>query len=309
MEAVVALVAAVLVLAIALYAVTGGADFGGGVWDALATGPRAAEQRRAIERAIGPIWEANHVWLILALVVLWVGFPEGYAVVLTALHLPLSLMLLCIVLRGAAFVFRHYDGDGSYRTWSRLFAVGSIGAPVMLGIVLGALTVGFRPGPDLLAAWWAPFPLAVGAVALLLCAWLAAVYLRAVTTGALQADFAARARGAAAVAALGLLAAPWLGPEHVRALWLSGVPVLFGLVGGSVLPPRPARLVAAATVLGVVVGWAVLQLPWLVHGELELALVAAPEASLRAMLGVLGVALALVVPAMVWLYRVFEPPR
>src|ERR1044071_8804329 len=95
--------AGLMFLSLVLYAILGGADYGGGVWDLLASGPRAQEQRRLIATAIGPVWEANHVWLIFVIVLLFTAFPPAFAVLSTALHIPLTLMVLGIVLRGAAF--------------------------------------------------------------------------------------------------------------------------------------------------------------------------------------------------------------
>ncbi len=103
------IVAGFMLAALIFYAVTGGADYGGGMWDLLATGPRADAQRKAIEKAIGPIWEADHVWLILVIVILFTAFPRGFAALTTALHIPMTLMLIGIVLRGSAFIFRKYD--------------------------------------------------------------------------------------------------------------------------------------------------------------------------------------------------------
>ena len=100
---------AVILVALVLYALSGGADYGGGMWDLLASGPRARAQREAIEHAIGPIWEANHVWLILVVVVLFTAFPPAFAVIMTALHIPITAALVGIVLRGSAFAFRKYD--------------------------------------------------------------------------------------------------------------------------------------------------------------------------------------------------------
>src|SRR4028119_1031080 len=99
-------VAVVGLAALVAYALLGGADFGGGVWDLLASGPRAAEQRRAISRAMGPVWEANHVWLIFLVVLLFACFPRAYAVLSVALFIPFHLALVGIVLRGAALGFR-----------------------------------------------------------------------------------------------------------------------------------------------------------------------------------------------------------
>ena len=101
--------AGAIMVALTLYSLGAGADFGGGVWDLLSTGPRAREQRDLIAHTIGPIWEANHVWLILVVVLLFVCFPTAWAVISTGLHVPLSIMLLGIVLRGSSFTFRSYD--------------------------------------------------------------------------------------------------------------------------------------------------------------------------------------------------------
>src|SRR6185369_1429317 len=103
------LIAVTTLVSLILYALLGGADFGGGLWDLLASGPRAAAQRELVERAIAPVWEANHVWLVLLVVLLFSAFPTAYAAVSVALHVPLALMLVGIVLRGSAFTFRHYD--------------------------------------------------------------------------------------------------------------------------------------------------------------------------------------------------------
>jgi cytochrome bd ubiquinol oxidase subunit II len=109
------LLAVVILAALVVYALTGGADYGGGMWDLLARGSRAAQQRDVIEHAIAPIWEANHVWLILVVVVLFTGFPSAFAAMMIALHVPVTLVLLGIVLRGSAFAFRKYDPAGESR--------------------------------------------------------------------------------------------------------------------------------------------------------------------------------------------------
>src|SRR6185436_5424124 len=160
------LLAGVLMVSLNIYALGAGADFGGGVWDLLASGPRQRAQRNAIAHAIGPIWEANHVWLILVIVVLFVAFPVAFAALATALHIPLSVMLIGIVLRGSAFAFRTYGGDddATQRRWGRIFAMASVVTPVMLGVCAGAVASGairVRDGrvvTDFVSAWLAPFP-------------------------------------------------------------------------------------------------------------------------------------------------------
>src|SRR5260370_2016233 len=101
-------VAIFILSSLIVYALMGGADFGGGIWNLLAFGPRAKRQREAIAEAIAPIWEANHVWLILVIVLLFTGFPRGFTTMMTALNIPMTVMLLGIVLRGSAVAFRKY---------------------------------------------------------------------------------------------------------------------------------------------------------------------------------------------------------
>ena len=177
--------AAVIGTALCLYFLLGGADFGGGVWDLLATGPRAAAQRRAVEDAIGPVWEVNHVWLILVVVVLFTGFPAAFAAISVAMHVPLTLFLIGVVLRGSAFAFRgvHAAGRAAERRLGLVFSIASLVAPVLLGMVVGALVSGRIRVEDAIvtsgffAPWLAPFPVATGLFALALCAYLAATYL------------------------------------------------------------------------------------------------------------------------------------
>ncbi len=173
-----------ILLSLIAYCLSGGADFGGGVWDLLARGPRAGRQRRLIAHAIGPIWEANHIWLILAIVVLFTAFPAAFARICIALHVPLLLMLLGIVARGAAFSFRAYGRPGGEEIeggLGRLFAAASLATPLLLGIVVGAIAAGKVRMPasaaGFLTLWIAPLPIAVGLFALGLFAFLAAVYL------------------------------------------------------------------------------------------------------------------------------------
>ena len=136
--------ALVMLAALVAYALLGCADFGGGVWDLLSSGPRAADQRRHIAQAIGPVWEANHVWLIFLIVVLFTCFPAAYAAASVALFWPFHLILVGIVLRGASFVFRAYGSSAAaaQRTWSRIFGIASAITPLLLGACLGAISNG-----------------------------------------------------------------------------------------------------------------------------------------------------------------------
>src|SRR5438132_10128906 len=176
------IVAIFILASLIIYALMGGADFGGGMWNLLAFGPRAKRQREAIADAIAPIWEANHVWLILVIVLLFTGFPAGFATMMTALNIPMTVMLLGIVLRGSAFVFRKYDVEKE-RRWSSVFGIASFLTPFFQGVILGALTTGQihveqgRVLTGFMAGWLTPFALSCGVFALGLFAFLAATYL------------------------------------------------------------------------------------------------------------------------------------
>lgn len=317
------LAALVIVVALNLYAVSGGADYGGGVWDLLARGTRAERQRSLIAHAIGPIWEANHVWLILAIVVLFTGFPPAYARITTILHIPLLLMLLGIVARGAAFSFRAY-GDPRrelQRPWGGIFAVSSLLTPLLLGVVLGAIASGrVSATAGFVAPWWGPFPLAVGLYALVMFAFLAAVYLTVEAKDEdLREDFRRRALFSelvlGIVAAAVLLAAGRYAPEILddltRTPWswpLHAVTAASALTVLFTLWKRRYALARAAAVLQVsliIWGWAFSQYPYLVRPDLTIAAAAAPEITLRLLLGALAAGSVLLVPAFFYLFRIF----
>ncbi|HEX9709885.1 MAG TPA: cytochrome d ubiquinol oxidase subunit II [Candidatus Thermoplasmatota archaeon] len=319
----------VLLLSLLLYALLAGADFGGGVWDLLARGDRAAAQRDAVARAIGPIWEANHVWMIVALVVLFSAFPAAFALVMTALHVPVTLMLVGIVLRGISFVFRKYDpegaGEGEPSRWGRVFAISSVITPVMLGVVLGtvstpALGTGALPYTGgFVTPWLRPFPWTVGLLALALFSFLAAVYLTVeAKEGPLAEDFRRRALASGVAVALTGTAAWALAGADAPELgllqrgWgaaLTALGALLLLATGVALVRRrylAARVLAAGTTAAILLGWGASQAPWLVVGALTLREAAAPEATLRLLVVVLAAGSVVLVPALVYLYRTFK---
>ncbi|MRI91629.1 cytochrome d ubiquinol oxidase subunit II [Aggregicoccus sp. 17bor-14] len=317
-----------MLTAFVLYALLGGADFGGGVWDLLASGPRKEAQRALIARAIGPVWEVNHVWLIAGVVLLFSAFPRAFAALSVALHVPLTLLLIGIVLRGSAFTFRAYDarGDAVQRRWGRMFSTASVIAPALLGMCVGAVASGgirLREGivvSGFFAAWTSPFALATGALALALFAFLAAVYLSAeAEEPALAEDFRRRALASGAalfVAAFAVLllartGAPrlWAGLVHAPfALALHAATAVAALAAFGLLLRRrfhAARAAAAAQGALIVVGWAASQHPYLVEGALTLQEAAAGEATQRALLWVLLAAVLVTLPCLLLLYRVF----
>ena len=234
------------------YALLGGADFGGGIWDLLASGPRRREQRALVERAIGPVWEANHVWLILVVVVLFTAFPAAFAALSTTLFAPLLLLLAGIVLRGASFTFRAYDdrGDEVEARWGLIFSASSVLSPLVLGLLVGAIASGrLRVTPEGVPASPAvaavtPFTVATGLFACGLFAFLAATYLAVEAEGQLQEDF--RGRALLAGVAVAILAAV------TAALSFRGAPLVFrGLTARAFsLPLHLATGAAALLALG-----------------------------------------------------------
>ena len=202
--------AAVLWFGVTLYAVFGGADFGAGFWTLLAGGGERGRRPRAlIDWAIGPVWEANHVWLIFVLVVLWTAFSEAFASIMSTLFIPLSLAALGIVLRGAGFAFHRVAGTGSgRRSPAAAFALSSVITPFFMGTVAGAIASGRVPvgnaKGDPVTSWLNPVSLLIGVLFVATGAYLAAVFLvsdaRRFGDPDLERYFAARALAAAAVA-------------------------------------------------------------------------------------------------------------
>ena len=322
---------AVILAALVVYALSGGADYGGGMWDLLASGPRARRQRAAIEHAIGPIWEANHVWLILVIVVLFTAFPPAFAAIMTALHLPMTAVLIGIVLRGSAFVFRKYDAqdDAVHRRWSTLFGAASFFTPFILGLCLGALASGHirvidgRLSSGFFAGWTGPFAVACGVFALGLFAFLAATYLTMDTEGEpdLQEDFRKRALAAglllAPTAALTFFLARDGAPQIFASLTRWWAPLLVGLTSVCAIGAltalwsrrfRWARAAAVAQVTCILLGWGLAQYPHLVVPDLTLTNTATVRSTLRALQSALAVGAAVLLPAFAYLFYVFKQP-
>ena len=324
------LVAGVIFVALNAYAVLGGADFGGGVWDLLALGPRKARQRELIAEAIGPVWEANHVWLILAIVLLFTCFPPAFARLGTRLHIPLSLVLIGIVLRGSAFTFWRYGADEEQRNWGMVFAIASLMTPLLLGTTAGAIASGavgdggWGSGDfygTYVAPWLNPFALSVGMFALITFAFLAAVYLTLEARDReVREDFRRRALASGvalflgAVVALllslngaprvrdGLIFAAWAAPLHL----LTAAAAITALVALWARRWRVARVAAAAQVSLILWGWALSQYPYILPPDLSITNAAAPAATLRLVLAALVAGAVLLLPSLYYLFRIFK---
>lgn len=317
-------------IGLTLYVLLAGADFGGGVWDLFASGERAEHQRALISAAIGPVWEANHVWLIFVLTGLLSAFPAVFADLSVALYLPFSLALVGIVLRGSAFAFRsHGEPDSAWqRSWTRVFGIASLVTPFVLGAAAGSIASGririvdgeVRAG--LLSSWTSPLSLFAGLFALAICAYLAATYLtvEAVQRGedALERDFRGRALVAGAIA--GVLAAVGLVLVHSEApvLWegmrdaglllaaLSAVAGIGSLVAVWSRRYRLARAGAVAAVASVLFGWGVAQWPYLIVPDVTVTAAAAPDATLRVVVVGFAIGGAVLAPSLYLLFRLFK---
>jgi cytochrome d ubiquinol oxidase subunit II len=317
-------VGGILLAGITLYAVLGGADFGGGLWDLLAGGAaRGRTPRALIDESITPVWEANHVWLIFDLVIFWTAFPIAFTAVMNALVLPLWLAVAGIVLRGAGFAFRKEIAQlAGQRVTGAAFAFSSLVTPFFMGTVIGAIATGSVPANashGIVSAWTSPTALLAGLLFVAACGYLAAVYLvgEAVRRGdrRMQAYVTHRAQAAAVVAgavSLGALAElhganPMLyGRLTGRALPLV---ILAGVCGLAVLVlltagrPRGVRVIAALGVAAVVWGWGVAQYPVLLPGTaVTLTNAGAPRDTYTALVVLFIVAVALLGPSFGLLY-------
>jgi cytochrome d ubiquinol oxidase subunit II len=321
-------VAAVLWVGVTLYAVFGGADFGAGFWSLLARrGERDARARSLIDWAIGPVWEANHVWLIFVLVVLWTAFSVAFEAIFSTLFVPLSLAALGIVLRGGGFAFHKVARKaGGRRLAAELFGVASLLTPFFMGTVVGAIASGRVPvgnaAGDAVTSWLNGVSLLTGALFLTTSAYLAAVFLISDARRAGDADlegyFNRRALGTAVVA--GVVAVADLIAIHGDARYLydrltaealplvilsaaCGIGVLALLVRGQ---RRGTRALSIGAVVTVVWGWGVAQFPFLLPETLTIADGAGADSTLTEVLIVFGVAVVLVLPALGLLYALTQ---
>ena len=321
-------VAVVLWVGVTFYTVFGGADFGAGFWSLTAgRGERARRARELIDWAIGPVWEANHVWLIFVLVVLWTGFSEAFSSIFSTLFIPLSLAAFGIVLRGSGFAFQRTARTQRARDVAeRLFGLSSLVTPFFMGTVVGAIASGRVPvgnaQGDAVTSWLNGVSILIGVLFVATCAYVAAVFLVSDARRAHAADleryFRTRALGAAVVAgALAVAGILVLKGEaqyvHDR-LTHEGLPlvILSGVCGLAALvllvrgASRGARPLAVGAVVAVVWGWGVAQYPYLLPEQLKIDQAAAPDATLTGVLIVFGVALLLVIPSLALLFSLAQ---
>ncbi|MFC4032046.1 cytochrome d ubiquinol oxidase subunit II [Streptomyces polygonati] len=316
-------VAALMFVGVVAYALFAGADFGAGFWDLTAGGARRGRSvRHLIDVSVGPVWEANHTWLIYCLVMLWSGFPRAFAAITTTLYIPLGLAVLGIVLRGSGFAFRKAAlRTAEQRLYGVAFAVSSVLTPYCFGSVAGAVASGRVPSGghgDAVGSWINPTSALGGVLAVVVCAYLSAVFLtvdaRHQGSGVLEAGFRARTLLAGAVTGVVCLAGVFVihsdSPRLFhqlshRGLGLVIVSALCGIAGlylMAVRRPFAERSLAAVAVAAVVTGWGVAQYPFLLGTHLRISAAASPGPTLWVLIAVAGVAGLLIAPSLAALY-------
>ncbi|MEU2167829.1 cytochrome d ubiquinol oxidase subunit II [Micromonospora chersina] len=322
--------AGVLFIGVTAYAVLGGADYGAGFWDLTAGGARRGRHsRHLIDQTLAPVWEANHVWLIFCLVMLWTGFPSAFAAIMTTLYIPLGLAALGIVVRGSGFAFRKVVVRTDHqRATGAAFATSSVITPFFLGTVAGGIASGRVPADgrgDPVTSWINPTSLLGGLLAVGVCAFVAAVFLTAEARTRADARLEGwfRRRAQASAVATGAVALAGIAILHADAgrlfdgLTGRGLPLVLlsaacGLASVFLLhraPPRLLQALAVGAAGTVVIGWGVAQYPYLLGTHLRIGEAAAPDATLASLTLVAAAALLLVVPAMALLFVLHQRGR
>jgi cytochrome bd ubiquinol oxidase subunit II len=317
-------VAVLLLAAVVAYSIFGGADFGAGFWDLVAGGAARGERpREVIDHSIGPVWEANHVWLIFCFVVLWTGFSEAYASITLTLFVPLTLAAFGVVLRGSSFAFRKtVFRTRDRRNFGAAFALSSVLVPYCFGAVAGAIASGRVPAGgragDPWTSWVNPTSVLGGVLAVVVAGYLAAVYLvwdaRRLGDRTMVEYFRRRAVGAAVVAGAAALVGIFVLRSDARYLFdelttralplvlasaLCGIASLVLLVRNA---EHGARLLAIGAVASIVIGWGVAQWPYILPESLKVADAAAPSGTLGALLAAAIGAALIVLPGFILLY-------
>jgi cytochrome d ubiquinol oxidase subunit II len=320
-------VAMAMFLGVVVYALFAGADFGSGFYDLTAGfGQEGNEVRTLVDTSIGPVWEANHVWLVYILVMWWTGFPATFAAATTTLFIPLSLALAGIVLRGASFAFRKYaETFAQARLFGAIFAASSVITPFFLGAAAGAIASGRVPAGgygDLVGSWINPTSVVGGCLAVATCIFLAGVFLTSDADRAGKAELAERLRvrtlsvGVAAglIVFAGLYPVARDAPTLSHGLRTAASPLLViaaaaGLTTLAMLYRRRfsvARIPAVVAVAAVITGWGVGQYPWLLVDQVTIDDGAGAESTLIGLLVVVGLAGVIVLPALTYLFRLTQ---
>jgi cytochrome bd ubiquinol oxidase subunit II len=326
------ILAGIMLAALVIYSLLGGADYGAGFWDLMCSGLRQQGQRDLISRAIQPVWETNHIWLILVVVLMFSGFPAAFSAICVGLAVPIFLILLGIVLRGSSFVFRAYLA-GSLRTqlyWGKVFSISSSMTPLFLGVVIGAissenvLVKGGISENGFLETWFHPFPLIVGVLSLSLFAYLSACYLTIETDDvALQNDFRNRALFSGFVSLMAAFATYVIAGNVAHGIrdGLSRAPDVWLIeVGGAIAAIvafqalwtrryQRARIAAAAQVALFIFGWGIAQYPYLVRPDLTIDNSASPTNILWSLDIAVAIGAVILFPSLALLLLIFKGTR
>ena len=321
----------IMLTALTLYAVLGGADFGAGVWEFTTALQATDRERQHIYKAIGPVWEANHVWLIFVLVILMNGFPPAFAALGRALWLPLLLALCGIVFRGSAYIFRSYGQGprGELAVWEAIFAIASTATPLFLGSAAGSIASGKLTIPDegtsaagFVVGWISPMTVFTGFYSVGMCAYLAAVFLtreaqhvrddhlttiwrqRSLSTGLWM--------GLLSVGGLVMVAieAPSLAEGFMTQGWPLVVVSLICGIGSLVeiwrLNCTRAVIASSGAVTAVIWGWGISQYPTIIPPGITVSQARAPDNVLWMMLAVISLGAIFLLPALGYLFVLFK---
>lgn len=324
------IICGILLVTITLYAILGGADFGAGVWEFNTALKASEKEREQLYRAIGPVWEANHVWLIFALVMMFSAFPIAFAAISRALWLPLLLALLGIFARGIGFAFRKYAA-GAVRQqalFGAIFAFASTSTPFFFGACAGAIAAGIPVNErgqftgDHLAVWTRPLAIFCAFYAVGLCSYIAAIFMcreseieddnvliekwrkRALTMGVVLGVFSG----------LGLVLVAQEAPKLWTGFRSSGLPFVLASSAAGVLSMAlvwksgfaPAVAAASVTVATVILGWGAAQYPLLIPPTLTIETTKAPDAILWAMAIAIAGGAVVLIPSLGWLLFLFK---
>ena len=320
------LVLAILIVALAAYAVLGGADFGAGFWDLTAGGAqRGARLRGLVHRSMGPVWEANHVWLIVVLVITWTCFPRAFGPIMETVYVPLFLAAVGIILRGAAYALRGEAASiPEARALGALFALSSVLTPFFFGCAVGAIAAGKVPANGdpgaAFSSWTGTTALWIGALSVVTSAYVASVFLAAdsvrIHAPDLTSAFRGRALGTAALAGAMAIGGLFVIRSDSRALYdglTSGAGLVAVIVSAVVGVAtlwllwtsrfEPARYTSGVAVGVMIAGLAFAIRPYFLPGQVTLRDAAAGHSTLLATLIVLIIALLVIVPSVAFLLR------
>lgn len=321
----------VMLIALTLYAVLGGADFGAGIWEFTTALQSTERERQHIYKAIGPVWEANHVWLVFVLMILMNGFPGAFAALGTTLWLPLLLTLVGIVFRGGAYIFRSYGGGEKRELvlWEGIFAVASTGTPLFLGAAAGAIASGKMmiptlesPSSQYVIGWMSGLSVFTGFYSVGMCAYLAAVFLtrEAYLLGDQHLITIWRQRALSTGLWMGVLSfgglvmvaieAPHLAEGFAYRGWPLVIVSLFCGIGSLIevwrLNCTRAVIAASGAVTAVVWGWGISQYPVIIPPGITAATAKAPDEVLWMMLVVIVTGGVFLLPALGYLFILFK---